>query len=122
MTRILALLALSSFFQVFTYAQLQLSTVQNGAERAVGAVLDLGSAPVTEALPTAFRVRNMGTAAATITTLSVKGTAFTMSGQPSLPHIIAPGLNMDFTIRFMAQSYGSYSANLTVNSIGVLLR
>jgi hypothetical protein len=38
-----------------------------------------------------------------------------------LPHLLAPGLNMDFTVRFSPRDYGSYSANLNVNGIGLLL-
>ena len=31
------------------------------------------------------------------------------------------GLNMDFTVRFAPKDYGSYSANLAVNGLGLLL-
>jgi hypothetical protein len=44
-----------------------------------------------------------------------------MFGQPALPHALAPGLNMDFTVRFAPGDYGSYSANLTVNGTSILL-
>ena len=45
-----------------------------------------------------------------------------MLGQQSLPYTVAPGLNMDFTVRFQVNDYGSYSANLSVNGISLLIR
>jgi hypothetical protein len=57
-----------------------------------------------------------------LTRLFVSGTGFGITGDPSLPHIVAPGSNVDFTVRFRPANAGSYSANLTINSMSVLLR
>lgn len=104
------------------FAQMQLLVVNApGQEKPVATVYSLGSAPVGDRLDTVFRVRNTSQAALTIRTLTLGGSGFTMFGQPSLPHILAPGLNMDLTVRFSPRDYGSYSANLSVNGMGLLL-
>ena len=103
--------------------QLQLHVApQNGTEMAVTGVQELGSVAVSDALDTRFRIRNLGSAPVTLTSLSVRGSGFSMFGQPSLPHTVAPGLNVDFTIRFLVQTFGAYSANLSVNGTSILLR
>src|SRR4051794_15456893 len=81
----------------------------------------MGSAAVGERLDTVFRVRNTTQASLTIRSLTLGGSGFSMFGQPSLPHTLAPGLNMDFTVRFSPRDYGSYSANLNVNGTALLL-
>lgn len=92
-----------------------------GSEKPVSELHQLGSIPVGERLDTVFRVRNSSQTTLTIRTLSVRGSGFTMFGQHSLPFALAPGLNFDFTIRFSPGDYGTYSANLTINSAGTLL-
>jgi hypothetical protein len=119
MKRIVALLWLTS---ACAFAQMQLLLVDApGSEKPVSAMHSIGSAAVGERIDTVFRVRNASQAALTIRTLTLGGTGFTMFGQPSLPHVLAPGLNMDFTVRFAPGDYGTYSANLTVNGVAVLL-
>lgn len=117
--RSLALLLLSS---TAAFAQVQLLLVDApGSEKPVSTLYQMGSAPVGDRLDAVFRVRNTTQAALTIRTLTLGGTGFSMFGQPSLPHTLAPGLNVDFTVRFSPRDYGSYSANLSVNGTGLLL-
>lgn len=103
--------------------QLQLfQAPQNGTEQLVTGSWELPSVQTGDSVSTRFRIRNTGDAAVSLTALRVAGTGFSMTGQPSLPHIVAPGTNVDFTIIFRAPDSGSYSANLLVNSTGILLR
>jgi hypothetical protein len=113
---------LAALLPAIASAQLQLYVAPSNSETAVSGVYDLGSAPVGDALETRFRVRNHGVAPVTVTIMGVAGTGFSMKGQPSLPYILATGLNLDFTIRFQARDSGSYSANLSINGTSVLLR
>ena len=89
-----------------------------GSEKPVSTMYQVGGAPVGDRVDTVFRVRNTSQTALVIRTLTLAGAAFSIFGQPSLPHTLAPGLNMDFTVRFSPRDYGSYSANLSVNGIG----
>lgn len=104
------------------FGQMQLLLVDApGSEKPVSAMHSIGSIAVGERIDTVFRVRNASQTSLTVRTFTLGGTGFTMFGQPSLPHMLAPGLNMDFTVRFAPGDYGSYSANLTVNGLSVLL-
>lgn len=103
-------------------AELDVYTVVNSVETPVPAVVDLGSAPAGDLLQMRFRLRNSADATITLSKLLVLGTGFSMYGSPSLPYEVAPGSNVDFLVRFTAPSYGSYSANLTVNSRSLLVR
>lgn len=103
-------------------AQVQLLVVDApGSEKSVANLYQVGSAAVGDRVDTIFRIRNTSQASLVIRTLTLGGTAFSMFGQPSLPHTLAPGLNMDFTVRFSPRDFGSYSANLSVNGSALLL-
>jgi hypothetical protein len=119
MIRILLLLAALPFVAP---AQLQLYVAPPNSETALTSFYDQGTVATGDSLDTRYRVRNHGVSAVTITKLGVAGAGFKLIAQPSLPYTIAPGLNLDFTVRFQASEYGSYSANLSVNSISLLVR
>jgi P pilus assembly chaperone PapD len=102
-------------------AQLQLFVAPPNSETAVAGVYDLGKTSVGDQLDTRFRIRNMGAAAVSLTSLRAAGSGFSLFGQPTLPHLVAPGSNVDFTVRFAPQSFGTYSANLSVNGTSLLL-
>lgn len=105
------------------HAQLQLYFAPPGApEQEINGVHDLGSVPVADTIAARFRLRNTGAASVTIRTLQVSGAAFGITGQPPLPYIAAPGTNVDFTVHFLPQATGSYSASLNVNASAWLLR
>lgn len=103
-------------------AQLQIYVAPPNTETPVAGLYDVGTISVGDSLSTRFRLRNNSNVAVTLQTLHVAGRAFAMSGQPSLPYTVAPGLNVDFTIRFQPPDYGSYSANIAFNGSGLLLR
>ncbi|MGH9630115.1 MAG: hypothetical protein ACRD7E_17500, partial [Bryobacteraceae bacterium] len=116
------LLLLLAALPVCALAQLQLYVVQAGVEQRIGSVYDAGTAAAGDVLDTRMRVRNLGNVAVNIQTLSIGGVGFSLQGRPSLPFVLAPGLNLDFTVRFAPTNFGSFSANLTVNSINVIVR
>ena len=103
-------------------AQLVLNVVDKGAEKAVSGLYDVGSAEVGENIDTKFRIRNAGTASVNLQTLLVSGAGFRATGYPAIPYLVAPGTNVDFTVRFTPANYGSYSASLAINGSSVLLR
>lgn len=119
MNRLLLLLVATP---IFLAAQLKLYVGPSSDQNAVGTVYDMGSTPAGEKIETRFQVRNTGATSVNITPMFVQGEGFTMVNKPSLPYVIAPGSNLDFTIRFQPRDYGTFSANLTLNGISVLLR
>lgn len=119
----LATLLLAAASCCLAAGQLQLfQAPQNGTEQLVTGSWELPSVQASDAGSVRFRIRNTGDAAVSLTALRVAGTGFSMTGQPSLPYIVAPGTNVDFTITFRAPDSGSYSANLLINTTGILLR
>jgi hypothetical protein len=104
-------------------AQLQLYVAPPGAtETAFPGVYDMGTVAVADSLDARFRIRNTGPTTVTLTYLYCAGAGFTMTGAPSMPFVVAPGVNVDFTIRFAPGNSGVYSANLQINGTGYLLR
>lgn len=102
-------------------AQLQLMVVDQGAERSAGALFDVGTTAVGDAIDVSFRIRNTGTASASLQTLSVSGVGFTLLNPPSLPFAVPAGSAVNFVIRFQPIAYGAYSANLAFNSSSTIL-
>lgn len=103
------------------FGQTQLVTFDGTTETPVGAVYNTGTTAVGDASETRFRLRNTGVAAVTIQKIAIAGAGFTLSSVPSLPYIVAPANFLEFRVRFAPQSAGSYSANLAVDSINVIV-
>ncbi|MEK7408830.1 MAG: choice-of-anchor D domain-containing protein [Acidobacteriota bacterium] len=102
-------------------AQLQLALVEAGSERPAAGLLDLGTTDAGDVIDARFRLRNPGSAPATLRVLSVAGSGFTLSGPPILPLTVAAGHWTSFTVRFQSATYGLFAASLTVNTETVLL-
>ena len=96
-------------------AEFQLYTVSGASESPVPAVYDLGSAAASETLSVRFRLRNTGLLADTLRLVTISGPGFTLSGHPMSAQIVAPGSNVDFSVRFSAANAGTYTANLGIN-------
>lgn len=97
-------------------AQLQLFLIDApGSEQPVVGQFDVGSVPSGDIRDTKFRIRNLGATAATLERLRVLGDRFWLEGHLSTPHIIAPGSNVDFRVRFHPLAFGAYSASLRIN-------
>ncbi len=102
--------------------QLVLNTIPGpGIEEPVGRSLDLGSVPTGSFGETKLRLRNKGEASVTLERLRVTGTGFSLDGHPSVPHVVAPGGNVDFRVRFQPTGEGSFSGVLRVNDAEYLL-
>jgi hypothetical protein len=120
------LLLFAALLPISALAQLQLFVFDGTNETPAGAVLNVGSAGPGDTVTTRFRVRNSGTASATLQSLSLAGTGFTFSAVPSLPYILAPYTGspvseVEFDVAFSPTSVASYSAFLAVNTINVIL-
>jgi hypothetical protein len=103
-------------------AQLALFTFDGANESAVGATYNYGSVPAGSNRDVRFRVHNSGSASVSIATISVSGSGFSIAAVNGLlPYPITPGSFLEFTIRFTAAIPATFSANLQVNSISVLL-
>ncbi len=102
-------------------AALQLMVVDQGVERAVGGVFEVGTTAVGDPIDFSFRIRNTGTAPANLQTLSLGGTGFTLLNKPSLPFSVPAGSAVNFVIRFQPTAYGAYSANLAFNGSSTIL-
>lgn len=114
--------ALCLLFATAATAQMKLVQVTGPAsEKDLPAVLALGAVAVGESTTVTLRVRNIAQSTLVVRTVVLAGSGFTMSGQPTLPHQLAPGLNMDVEVRFSPRDYGTYSASFSVNGVSVML-
>jgi hypothetical protein len=101
-------------------AQFELFRVNGNAEVPVPSIYDFGSIYAGETSSTHFRLRNASSSAAVLAVLNAAGTGFTLTG-PAVPLAIAPAAAVDFTVTFSGAIVGSYSANLEVSGLPVLL-
>jgi hypothetical protein len=102
-------------------AQLQVFLFDGTNETPVGAVVNVGTASPGDSVETRFKVRNIGTGAATLNTLTLAGTGFTFLNVPSLSYILAPNAEVEFDTVFNPTDVASYSAFLVVNTINIIL-
>jgi hypothetical protein len=102
------------------HAQFNLFLVVGDVEQAAPAVYDFGSVYAGEFALAHFRLRNISSAAATVTVLSAAGVGFTMS-PVALPAGLAPRGTIDFGVSFSAPDSGAYSAALRSEGIAMLL-
>jgi len=119
-------LLFASLLPLSALAQLQVFQFDGTNETSVGAVVNVGTASPGDSLETRFRVRNIGSSAAVLQTLSLAGTGFLFSSAPSLPYTIAPydgsaDSEAEFRVTFNPTSVASYSAFLVVNTINIIL-
>ena len=94
-----------------------------GSERPAGHTLDFGSVPSGDVREIPLRIRNLGDAAVTLERFRIRppGSPFTLDGHPSIPHVVAPGWNVDFRVRFRPPGSGDWSAVLEINELSFLL-
>ncbi len=101
-------------------AQLALVTFDGTAETPVGSTYNFGNVAAGADQGVRIRARNTGSSAISVTRISVSGAGFSISGAPATA-IIAPTNFLEFTVHFSASVPASYSANLQVNTISVIL-
>jgi hypothetical protein len=92
-----------------------------GSEKPLGTTVEFGSVPSGDFRDMPLRVRNLGEGPVTLTRFRIRGTGFSLEGHPSIPHVVAPGLNVDFRVRFRPSGFGAYSAVLEINELSVFL-
>jgi len=116
LTSCAALLLLASA----AWGQFALTRVDGDTERPPGAVFDLGATYPGESSAVRFRVRNTSDSPALLTKLTVAGTGFSIVGFP-VPAGIPAQQALDFNVVFRADTVASYSAQLDVEGMGMLL-
>lgn len=114
-------LFLLGFLAGAAQAQFQLFSVSGTVETPVAAVFDFGTAGPGDAVNVRFRVRNTSTAPATLASMALAGSGFMFPTSPGLPKTLAPAGTLDFTVQFLANAQGSYSAGMTLPGISVIL-
>src|SRR5258708_11712024 len=110
-TRILLFLSILSLPAL---AQIQVLQFDGTSETPIGSVVDMGSAAPGDVVEARFRVRNIGSGATTLQTLSITpGSGFKISAAPSLPYTLAPysgpASAADFRVAFTPTAAGSFS-------------
>lgn len=101
-------------------AQLEVFTVRGTEERPVSGLVAMGETATGEPLQAVIRIRNSSELLATITTLSVTGTGFTLESAPSLPKSILGKFSIDFYVRFLSNApVTDARANLRINTLTV---
>ena len=103
------------------HAQFQLLAVNGNLELAVPPVYDLGHADPGTAATAQFRLRNVSTGPASVYTMTLAGTGFSLPSPPTLPLTLSPQQALDFAVLFKADAAGTYSAGLTLPGISVIL-
>jgi hypothetical protein len=118
--------ALLFFLSLPVLAQIQVLQFDGATETPVGSVVDMGSAAPGDTVEVRFRVRNIGSGATTLQTLSVTGTGFKISVAPPVPYTLAPysgpTSEAEFRVAFSPIAAGPYSAFLLVNTINIIVR
>src|SRR5260370_41538849 len=121
------LLLFLSILALPALAQIQVLQFDGVSETPVGSVVDMGSAAPGDIVEVRFRVRNIGSLATTLQTLSITpGSAFKISAAPSLPYTLAPysgpASEAEFHVAFNPTAAGAFSAFLLVNTINIIVR
>jgi len=92
------------------------SLISNGAGTEVGTEdpLVFPSTRIGESTSQVFEISNTGNAAETIAGIGASGSAFSVSGLPTLPTQLEPDGRLSFTIDFEPDNFGTLSGSLTV--------
>lgn len=120
--RILRPLAAALLLAGAARADVALSTVINNVESPAVSPFNFGNVAQGDTQTVRFRMRNNSAAAAIqVTVLEASGAGFALNGQPPIPFVLAPGSAQDFNVLFTAGTAASYSGNLQVNSVSLVL-
>ena len=111
-------------------ADVDLSVVVNGFETPATSPLDFGNVAQGDTKTIRIRMRNNGaTSPIQVVVLEASGAGFSLQGAPPIPFVLAPGggaagepgTAQDFDVAFTAGAASSYSGNLQVNSVSLIL-
>lgn len=104
-------------------AQLAIYAVSGGTETVVGSNYSFGQVALNSASSVQFRIYNTGSTAASVNVV-LSGAGFTFTS-PLLPYVILPHSTvtqtLNITVSFTPTSTASFSANLQINSLSVIL-
>jgi hypothetical protein len=92
----------------------------DGVERETSVSYQMGTIGPGDSIQTRFKVRNTGVSAVTLQEPKISGAGFSVSG-PSSGYVIAAGFAADVRVTFQATGTGNTGANLTVNSLSLLV-
>src|SRR5258706_2670425 len=113
--------ALLAGLPLLAQAQIALFSWDGAVEKPVSSVFDVGRVAVDDTKDVLFRIRNQSASGGSVTTLFVNGAGFSTPDSPSVPFSVGAGAFVQFIVRFAAGGALSYSANLQVNGISVIL-
>ncbi len=118
--------AILLWIPVSAMAQITLMSVSGTTETAVGSSYSFGSVAAGASASVQFRAHNLGTTPVVITTLAVSGSGFSVSAVNgtvpyTVPPLPSPIAYLQFTVTFSGPTPASYSANLQVNNLSVIL-
>jgi hypothetical protein len=100
-------------------AQLQVFVVSGTTQTEVGSSFDVGTAAVGDTIETQFRVKNTGSTVAPLAVSLSSDGGFVIQCAPAPD--VPPGLESAFCIDFTPTLSGGFSAELSVNTITILL-
>jgi hypothetical protein len=103
------------------FGQFALFQVDGESERAVGTVVNLGTAYPAEPATARFRIRNTADQPAAVTTLEVNGAGFSLSAVPKMPIGLGPQESFEFSVVFQAPAAATYSATLQSDGVSAIL-
>jgi hypothetical protein len=113
----LRVLALAALFPLASFCQIQLFLFDGTNETAItSSGLSVGAVAVGDSIETDFHIRNTGATSATITTITLAGSGFTLTALPNPQYVLAPGAFVGFSTTFTASVAATYSAILAINS------
>ena len=114
-------LLLASLASSLAFAQEQLFLFDGTNETAVGAITNLPDTAPGDTLHVRFHIRNSGSAAIQVNTITIGGTGFSLSSFPDLPYTLAPGGFVEIDVAFAPLFAASYSATLQVDELSTIL-
>ncbi len=83
-----------------------------------GTAITFPSVDINGTSTAAITISNQGTGSGTVTSVSVGGAAFQLSGLPALPATVAAGQSLHFNVLFAPTQSGTFSGTLLINLSG----
>jgi hypothetical protein len=115
---------LCALLPIAAEAQLVIHAVNGNTETVVGSSYDFGQVALNTASNQQFRIYNMSNMSPVAVTVVLSGAGFTFTS-PLLPYTIPPNSSvtqsLNITVSFTPTSTASFSANLQINGLSVIL-
>ncbi|HEX5229164.1 MAG TPA: choice-of-anchor D domain-containing protein [Bryobacteraceae bacterium] len=108
------------------FAQLQVYEFDGTTDTPLSPLTSIGPTAPGGTVETRFHIRNLGTGAVSLNTLTVSGAAFTFASAPSLPYLLSPytgpASQLEFDVNFSPEITGTFGAFLDVDSLNFALQ